>query len=64
MSVEIDRLIDALRALEDRVSELERALGSSVSVVGFEVDYDDDFDEEDSEYRVDGHDPMCRPHRG
>ena len=52
---DIDRLIDAVRSLEDRVRELERRLDDdgdgSVDIIGFDVNEADDFDEDDSEYR-------------
>ena len=50
MAQEVLRLIDAVRALEDRVRELESSDGDSSPRVGFEIDVDDDFDEDDSEY--------------
>ena len=47
---EIDRLIDRLRELEDRVRDLELPCGDDA--VGFDIGRDgEDFDEDDSEYR-------------
>ena len=53
VAAEIERLIYALRSLEDRVRELEGDDGgeSSVSCIGFEASGGDEFDEDDSEYR-------------
>lgn len=50
MSSEVERLIQAVRDLEDRVRELER--DDSSGIVGFEVDFgEDEFDDEETEYR-------------
>ena len=49
---EIDRLINRLRELEDRVSDLEDG-GRGEDAIGFGVEPDgEDFDEDDSEYRA------------
>ena len=52
MRAEIERLIDSVRSLEDRVRELEQAddPGENESMIGFDVDFRDDFDEDDPEY--------------
>ncbi len=48
---EISRLIDRLRELEDRVTELEQSSPDvKDDAIGFDVDVQDDFDEDDSEY--------------
>ena len=52
MLIEIDRLTDAIRALEDRVRELElREPRQHDGAIGFEVDASDDFDEDAPEYK-------------
>jgi len=48
--IEIGRLWDAVRELEDRVRDLENAAESLPSAIGFEFDIEDEFDEDDSEY--------------
>lgn len=49
---EVERLIDAVRSLEDRVRELEQAEEpcENEAAIGFDVDFRDDFDEDDTEY--------------
>lgn len=70
-SGDIDRLIDAVRSLEDRVRELERRLDDDgdggVDIIGFDVNESDDFDEDDSEYRRQVQDrrvPRPQPEQG
>jgi len=56
---EIDRLIDRLRELEDRVRDLELPCGDDA--VGFDIGRDgEDFDEDDSEYKAVQPAPMPR----
>jgi len=56
VSAEILRLVEQVRALEDRVRELEETGVDNQldDAIGFEVadDLDEDFDEDDSEYRA------------
>ena len=66
---DIDRLIDAVRSLEDRVRELEGQGGGDVVVQGFEADEpDEEFDEDGSEYKAnsvsDRRVPRAQPESG
>ena len=50
---DIDRLIDAVRSLEDRVRELEGQSGGDLVIEGFKnEDADEEFDEDGSEYKA------------